>query len=111
MVHYPAGERRDSPLIVSPILLANSRLGSEGGETRGARCGEWDPLKPAHESQDSGRQGREERLEMRLALPDVPCAAQAGVAGGVREGPFNPTSRLLQVMEFGRLLTCACHLQ
>ncbi len=43
---------------------------------------------------------------MGLALPDVASAAQARSARGLRAGPCNPTSRLLHVMELGRLLTC-----
>src|SRR5258708_5429108 len=48
---------------------------------------------------------------MGLALPNVARSAHAGVTAGLGKGAFNPASRPIHVMEFGRLLTCACCLQ
>ena len=44
-------------------------------------------------------------LKMRLALPDVARSPHARVPRGLGEGAFNATTRLIHVMEFGRLLT------
>ncbi len=67
------------------------------------RCVFWQTgsVEPTHEPEDIRRQGRQEMLEMRLALPDVACSAHAGVACGLGEGAFNPASRLVYVQGCG----------
>src|SRR5262249_435260 len=85
-------------------LLANQELSSESREARGAGVGRGRGVEPADEAEDSGRQGREEVLEVRLALRNIACAAHPRVARGWCEGPFNPTARRVSGAKLGCLL-------
>lgn len=84
--------------------LVNYQLSGKSRATRGAGFGKWEPLQPAHEPEDSGRQGREQVLQMRLALADGACSAHASGAGGLGEGAFHAAARLIHLAECGRLL-------
>src|SRR5262249_21307220 len=68
------------------------------------RFGKRGPFEPADEAEDIGRHGREELLQMRLAVPDVARSPHAGVARRLGKRAFHSAAGAIDVMELGCLL-------